>query len=84
LPVTYHQLAAHHLAGGRNEMLIDALVYAQENGIKITTMNAMARDLYSAYGKKVSLVDHIRSLEAAGFRDLNSAPLELKAKNPLG
>jgi hypothetical protein len=84
LPVTYHQLAAHHLAGGRNEMIIDALVYAQESGIKITTMNAMARDLYSAYGKKVSLVDHIRSLEAAGFRDLNSAPLELKAKNPLG
>jgi hypothetical protein len=82
LPLTYQQLSAHYLAGGRNELLVDALVYAQENGIKITTMNAMARDLYTAHGSKVSLVDHIRSFEAAGFRDLDSAPLELKPKPP--
>ncbi len=75
LDLPHDKLVAHHLAGGRISSLVDGLIYAREHGIKISTMHATARDLASKYGSGISLTEHIQALERAGYRDLDSAPI---------
>jgi uncharacterized protein YqfA (UPF0365 family) len=77
LPLSYTELAAHHLAGGRITSLVEGLIYAQERGIKISVTSAAARDLVEAYGSKTALSEHIRVFESRGVRDLDSAPLNV-------
>lgn len=76
LPLSYTDLAAHHLAGGRISSLVDGMIYARENGIKMSTTNAQARDLVAAQTTKLSLTEHIHAFEAIGVRDLDSAYLD--------
>lgn len=82
LPITYNQLAAHHLAGGRISSWVEGLIYAQEHGIKLDRDNAAARDLLAAHGSGITLVEHLQILEKAGIRDAFRAPLDsLEKKN---
>jgi len=75
LSVTYTELSAHHLAGGRITSWIEGLVYAKERGLKMSRENGAARDLTEIYTTQRSLREHIRKFEALGVRDLDSAPL---------
>jgi len=77
LPVTYLELSAHHLAGGRIGSWIEGLIYAQNHGIKMSVTNAAARDLIEVYGSKLTLLNHIQAFERLGVKDLDSAPLDL-------
>lgn len=77
LSITYTDLSAHYLAGGRMTSWIEGLVYAQRKGIKMSSANGAARDLAEAYTSKVQLREHIRAFEALGVRDLDSAPLNV-------
>jgi hypothetical protein len=77
LPLSYTDLAAHHLAGGRITSFVGGLIYAQERGLRISVANAAARDLIESYGSKIILADHIRCFEVLGIRDLDSAPLDV-------
>jgi len=76
LDLSHEKLVAHHLAGGRITSLADGLIYAQEHGVKLSTMQAAARDLASKYSSGISLTEHILALERAGYRDLDSAPID--------
>ena len=87
LPLTYDQLAAHHLAGGRISSWVDGLIYASEHGIKLDVDNAAARDLIGAHGSKITLTEHLQILESAGYRDAFKAPFDSLQKtvpNPEG
>jgi len=77
LDVSYDSLIAHHLAGGRVSGLVDGLIYAQQQKIQISYLNACVRDLVCASGTRISLIEHIQVLERSGYRSLDGVPLDL-------
>ena len=78
LSITYTELSAHHLAGGRMFSWIEGVVYAQERGVKMNPQNGAARDLVEAHTSRRTLREHIQGFEAVGVRDLDSAPLKVE------
>lgn len=78
LDISYTELCAHHLAGGRMVSWIDGLVYAAENGLKIGKDNAAARDLVESYGDRRSLRQHLRQFHGQGITDFISTPLSME------
>ena len=76
--ITYTELCAHHLAGGRIVSWIDGLVYAAENGLTIGKENAAARDLVESYGDKKSLRQHLKEFHEHGIRDFIRTPLSME------
>jgi uncharacterized protein YqfA (UPF0365 family) len=82
LSISYDQLVAHKLAGGRITSWVEGLAYARESGIPLDVMNAAARDLLGAFGSKITLTEHIRIAQSRGFRDMQRVPFDsLQKKN---
>ena len=72
LPIDARQLEAHHLAGGRIGQIVDALIYAKENGLNLPVVRALAQDIVS--GKTQPVKDWLIDCQRRGVTNVEREP----------
>jgi hypothetical protein len=65
-------LEAHFLAQGDITDLVDSLIFAQENGMKLSPMTAMAQQFILKHQGEIKLRDKLNSLKDTGISDLDT------------
>lgn len=65
-------LEAHFLAGGDITDLVDSLIFAKENGMKLSPIAAMAQQFILKYEGEIKLRDKLNALKDSGISDLDT------------
>ena len=65
-------LEAHFLAQGDISDLVDSLIFAQENEMKLSPMRAMAQQFILMHQGEIKLRDKLNSLKGTGISDLDT------------
>ena len=74
LPIDARQLEAHHLAGGRIVDVVEAMIYAKQNGLNLTRVRAFVQDLVN--GKQQSVRDWLIDRQRRGVTNLEREPFK--------
>jgi uncharacterized protein YqfA (UPF0365 family) len=73
ISVAWDDLAAHFLAGGSVQSLVDGLVYAQSVGIILPYRTACAQELIARMSYRISLREYLTPFVQEGMRDFTNA-----------
>jgi hypothetical protein len=65
-------LEAHFLAQGDITDLVDSLIFAQENEMRLSPMTAMAQQFILKHQGEIKLRDKLNSLKGTGISDLDT------------
>lgn len=65
-------LEAHFLAQGDIAYLVDSLIFAQQNGMKLNPQRAMAQQFMLMHQGGIKLRDKLKSVKGTGFSDLDT------------
>ena len=69
LEVGHMDLQMHYLAEGDITDLIDSLIFAKENGMRLSLEGAAAGQLMAIYNEKIKLLDKLKIMKEEGLED---------------